>query len=102
MITGEFVGNTQRKISQTVGILNGSSNDLIRRRALECFALTMIGDGVLGFVEPKRHVQLWLRGPKVWQSMLQPFVDNPDLTRWIGAAEVAAGIWLALRQAPAE
>ncbi len=78
------------------------NNHLVRRRALECFALTMIGDGTLGFIEPVEHVQLWLRGPKWWRQMLQPFADNPELTRWVGAAEFALGVWLARKQATAD
>lgn len=77
-----------------------SNNHLIRRRALECFAITLIGDGALAFVEPTRHVQLWLRGPSWWRKMLEPFVERPQLTRWVGAAELAFGIWLATQQEP--
>jgi uncharacterized protein YjeT (DUF2065 family) len=73
---------------------------LVRRRAVECLALTMMGDGALGFIEPAGHVQLWLRGPKLWRRMLQPFAESPELTRWVGAAEFAVGVWLALRQEP--
>ena len=73
-------------------------NHLLRRRATECMALTMMGDGALGFIAPEGHVQLWLRGPRLWRRMLQPFADHPQLTRWVGAAEFAAGAWLALHQ----
>jgi hypothetical protein len=78
------------------------SDHLVRRRAIECLALTMIGDGTLAFIEPVQHVQLWLRGPSWWRRMLQPFADNPELTRWLGAAEFAFGFWLARKQATDE
>jgi len=100
MITQEVAESAQERISQTVPQITAASNNLIRRRILECFAITMIGDGVLGFVEPKGHVQLWLRGPSWWRRMLQPFAKRPELTRWVGAAEFAFGIWLAIQQEP--
>jgi hypothetical protein len=60
----------------------------------------MIGDGALAFVEPRRHALLWRSGPAAWRWMIEPFVRRPGLTRWLGAAEVAAGFWLAARQRP--
>ncbi len=70
------------------------------RRAMECFAMSMIGDGLLAFVEPERHVQLWYSGPRWWQRMMQPFADRPTFTRWVGAVEAAVGFWLASEQTP--
>ncbi|HEX5470510.1 MAG TPA: hypothetical protein VFW73_01425 [Lacipirellulaceae bacterium] len=76
------------------------STGIAGRRAIECIAMSMIGDGILGFVEPERHVQLWYAGPRWWQKMVQPFVERPTLTRWVGAAEIACGFWLASEQKP--
>jgi hypothetical protein len=75
-------------------------NSLAARRALECLAIGMIGDGALAFVEPKRHAELWVRGPGWWQSMVRPFAKRPQLTRWFGAGEALCGFWLAARQRP--
>ncbi len=65
-------------------------------RASELAAMAMIGDGVLGAVMPERHVTRWIMGPERWRP-LRVFADHPGLTRAIGAAEAAAGIWWANR-----
>lgn len=70
------------------------------KRTLECAAMMMIGDGALGLLQPQRHMRLWENGPCWWRAMMQPFVRRPALTRAVGAAELAAGIWLAHRQQP--
>ncbi len=73
---------------------------LVWRRMLECVGLAMIGDGVLACIEPRRHIELWEQGPEGWQKMMKPFVQNPGMTRCVGAAEAALGLWLASRQKP--
>jgi hypothetical protein len=75
---------------------------MIAERAMECVAMMMIGDGVLGLVEPRRHLSLWEAGPGWWRAMFDPFLRRPGLTRCLGAAEVALGIWVASRQAAPE
>jgi hypothetical protein len=65
-------------------------------RAADLAAMVMIGDGVLSAVMPERHVSRWILGPQGLRPM-QVFVDHPGLTRVLGAAEAAAGIWLANR-----
>ena len=77
-----------------------SGKSLVWRRMLECVGLAMIGDGVLACIEPRRHIELWEQGPEGWQKMMKPFVQNPGMTRWVGAAEAALGFWLASRQKP--
>jgi hypothetical protein len=64
-------------------------------RALECVGMLMIGDAVLGLIEPRAHMALWRRGPKAWRDFITPFVQHPEMTRAAGAAELLAGIWLA-------
>ena len=81
-----------RSLDESVG------RNLITRRAIELLGLVMIGDGVLTFARPRRHVQLWHAGPRVWRQMMKPFEEHPELTRWLGLAEAAAGCWLALQQ----
>jgi hypothetical protein len=71
---------------------------MVPERMKELLGLLMIGDGALAFVEPRRHVLLWRRGPAAWQAMMDEFVERPGLTRWLGAAELALGFWLATRQ----
>jgi hypothetical protein len=100
MIAQDVAQKAKKLASRNTARTAPARNDLIRRRAIECVAITMIGDGVLGFVEPVRHVQLWMRGPRLWREMLRPFAEHPQLTRWAGAAGVAFGIWLAIQQEP--
>ena len=66
----------------------------------ESFAMMLIGDGLLSVINPKRHVMLWDRGPQFWKNAMEPFAQNPNLTRVAGAAEIAIGIWLATREEP--
>ena len=100
MIAQEVTQKVREIVSRSQPVEVPAENDLIRRRVIECFAITMIGDGALGFIEPVRHIQLWLRGPSWWRKMMQPFADSPELTRWVAAAEFGLGIWLAIRQEP--
>jgi uncharacterized protein YjeT (DUF2065 family) len=67
-------------------------------RAKEMAALMMIGEGLVTVVEPERHCMLWKAGPRLWERMLDPFVDHPNMTRVLGAAQLALGFWLAVRQ----
>jgi len=64
-------------------------------RTKETIAMLMIGDGLLAVVEPRRHCELWKAGPPFWRALVDPLVENPALARIVGAAEMAAGFWLA-------
>ena len=75
---------------------------MIKERTLETITLLMIGDGVAAALEPRRHVRLWEAGPRPWRCAMQPFAASPTLTRCLGLAEVALGLWLARRQLPGE
>lgn len=70
------------------------------RRIKELIAILMIGDGVVGFVAPRRHMLLWKFGPKSYRRMVSGFAERPGLVRFLAAAEAAGGLWLALRQYP--
>lgn len=67
-------------------------------RFKETFAMMLIGDGVLAAVEPERHVDLWLDGPRWWRALMIPFAKRPGMTRALGLLEVGAGLWLAANQ----
>lgn len=62
--------------------------------------MMVIGDSVLSMTSPRRHVSLWYGGPTWWRRMCEPFLKYPNITRALGAAGVAAGIWLARKQEP--
>jgi hypothetical protein len=76
----------------------GQRDNLVRRRAVECIAMGMIGDGALALVEPRGHAGLWQKGPANWQRLVRPFVEHPAMIRCAGALGIALGLWLALRQ----
>jgi len=59
-------------------------------------AMALIGDGVMALVHPQRDAAAWKAGPRVWQNLMQGLRERPVLTRAIGAAQIAAGIWWAL------
>ncbi len=70
---------------------------MIADRVKECVAMMMIGDGVLALVEPRHHLAVWRNGPPWWRAMVDPFAARPNLTRCLGAGEVALGVWFALQ-----
>lgn len=81
-----------------VSLMRLDTRRLVEARTLEVLALTMIGDGVLALLQPERHMLLWRRGPRPWREVSQYFLDRPALTRVVGLACVAGGLWLANRQ----
>jgi hypothetical protein len=62
--------------------------------------MLMIGDGVLALVMPERHARVWKNGPHVWEMIMRHFIKRPELTRWLGAVELATGVWLAQQLQP--
>lgn len=61
-------------------------------------AMALIGDGVMAVVRPQHDARAWKRGPRPWQNLMEELHDRPALTRLIGIAQVAAGVWWALEQ----
>lgn len=61
-------------------------------------AMALIGDGVMAVVHPQRDADAWEAGPKPWRRFMRKLRDRPGLTRAIGAAQIAGGIWWALYQ----
>lgn len=74
-----------------------------RMKALlvETLAIAMVGDGVVTFLQPGRHVRLWRAGPQPWRKAMRFLEDRPVLTAALGGLKAAAGLWLASRQARA-
>lgn len=64
-------------------------------RFKEVVAMLAIGDGVLATAWPAQHSQLWRFGPRFWTTAMDTFAAHPTLTRTLGAAELAFGLWLA-------
>jgi uncharacterized protein YjeT (DUF2065 family) len=64
----------------------------------ETFAIVTIGDGIIALVSPREHSLLWEVGPEDARRIARFFAENPSYMRLIGAAQIALGLWLALRQ----
>ena len=70
----------------------------IANRSIEILALAMIGEGALGLIQPERYLRFWRIGPKPLRDFIDWLIDRPDLVRALSGAEVAFGLWLALRE----
>ncbi len=71
---------------------------MLGKRLKELLAVTMIGEGVVGLIEPKRYTLLWKFGPKPFQNMIETIAEHPTLTRISCGVEIGLGLCLALRQ----
>jgi len=61
-------------------------------------AMVLIGDGIMALVHPRHDAEAWKIGPRRWRKLMRTMQDSPVLTRAIGAAQVAGGVWWALHQ----
>jgi len=71
--------------------------NLAMKRAAEMAAVFMIGDGLLGLLQPKRHVKLWRSDVAAVDILVRPFAKHPERRRLYGVAQAAAGLFLASR-----
>ena len=69
--------------------------DLGVKRSAEMAAVFMIGDGMLGLLQPERHVALWRSRWRRVDGLVRPFAGRPTRRRLYGAVQLAAGIGLA-------
>ena len=67
-------------------------------RVFEMAAVFMIGDGVLGLTQPRRHTELWEENALGVERTVRPFVGRPGRRRLYALAQIAAGLALAARQ----
>jgi len=65
------------------------------RRSAEMAAVFMIGDGLLGLLQPERHVELWRSDVSAVDVLVRPFAGHPTRRRAYGLLQVGAGIALA-------
>ncbi len=68
------------------------------RRMKETFAILAIGDGAVEVISPREHSLLWEVGPEGVRKIARFCAENPTYMRLLGAAQIALGLWLALRQ----
>lgn len=67
-------------------------------RAAEMAAIFMVGDGLVGLVQPRRHVDLWKDEALGAEATVRPFVDRPRRRQVYALAQITAGLSLASRQ----
>lgn len=65
------------------------------RRAAEMAAVFMIGDGMLGLLQPRRHVDLWRSDVTAVDVLVRPFGGHPSRRRAYGLLQLGAGLALA-------
>ncbi len=65
------------------------------RRSAEMAALFMIGDGVLGLLQARRHVDLWRSDVAAVDVLVRPFAGRPVRRRAYGLLQIGAGLALA-------
>jgi hypothetical protein len=75
-----------------------SEDSMVGRRLKEIAAMTMIGEGIIGALYPRRHVLLWKFGPKKYRKFIEASARRPNLVRIAAAAGAGVGVWWALRQ----
>ena len=67
------------------------------KRAAEMAAMFMIGDGLLGLLQPARHVALWRSDVRAVDALVRPFAARTGRRRAYGALQLVAGVMLAKR-----
>lgn len=65
------------------------------KRTAEMAAIFMIGDGVLGLAQSRRHVDLWRSRLEPIDRLVRPFGKRPVRRRIYGVVQVATGLLLA-------
>lgn len=69
--------------------------DTALKRTAEMAAVFMIGDGLLGLLQPRRHVELWRSDVGAVDVLVRPFAGRPGRRRAYGLLQLGAGIALA-------
>ena len=67
------------------------------KRTAEMAAVFMIGDGLLGLLQSRRHVDLWRSDVAPVDMLIRPFADRPGRRRAYGLLQLGAGLLLASR-----
>lgn len=65
------------------------------RRSAEMAAVFMIGDGLLGLLQPRRHVELWRSDVRAVDVLVRPFAEHAARRRAYGLLQIGAGLVLA-------
>jgi hypothetical protein len=78
-------------------LLRMRENSYMKEQVKDLAAVALIGDGVVGLLEPRAHCLHWRIGPKPFRRLIDAFVAHPNLTRTLAGIEAGLGIWLAAR-----
>ncbi len=81
----------------TPGLLRAKEN-IWSSRAAEMAAIFMVGDGLIGLLQPSRHVDLWKDDALGTEKLVKPFIDRPGRRRLYAVVQIAVGLALAARQ----
>ncbi|MDR6787222.1 hypothetical protein J2Y58_000563 [Sphingomonas sp. BE138] len=76
----------------------GADEAPVAARVAEMAAIFMIGDGLLGLVQTRRHTDLWKDRALGAERTVRPFVGRPGRRRAYALLQIAAGLALAARQ----
>lgn len=61
------------------------------------FGLVLLADGAAALNSPRKYLRQLEKGTPIIDDLLEFFAQNPDLTRKFAIAEIATGLWFALR-----
>jgi hypothetical protein len=67
------------------------------KRCAEMAAIFMIGDGLLGLTQPRRHTDLWRERALGAEMLVRPFLSRPARRQAYALVQIAGGLWLAER-----
>jgi hypothetical protein len=67
------------------------------RRTAEMCAIFMVGNGLIGLLQPQRQVSLWRSDVKPLDALVRRFDGQPGKRRWQGLFQIGAGLLLASR-----
>ncbi len=70
------------------------TDNLATRRLIQVGALFLIGDGIMGVINPQRRSLLWHAGPQLVKAVTEEIGDNPKTARTINAGKIALGLAL--------
>ena len=72
-------------------------SELLGKRVAEMAAIFMIGDGMLGLLQPRRHVELWDERALGAEKLVGTFDGKPGLRRGYAVVQIVGGLMLAAR-----
>jgi hypothetical protein len=68
---------------------------LVMDTVRSALAILFVGDGVVAAIVPARHARRWRFGPRWSRRWMDWYAARPGVTRVLGLAEAAIGVWLA-------